>query len=51
MKIRIDYVDPSTIDAKQTQFENLPPETKELKDAVDSMINNKENSNQIDLEK
>lgn len=51
MKIRIDYVDPKSIDIKQMMLDNLPPETKELQEAVDSMINNKENSNQIDLVK
>ena len=44
-KIKIDYVDPKTIDIKQMMLENLPPETKDLKEAVDSLINNKENSN------
>ncbi len=32
-------------------LDNLPPETKDLQEAVDSLINNKENSNQIDIKK
>ena len=49
-KIRIDAVDPKLIDSKSRK-ESLPPETQDLQKAVNELINSKENSNKIDIEK
>jgi len=49
-KIRIDAVDPRSIDPKERK-ESMPPETKDLQKAVNDLINSKENSNKIDLKK
>lgn len=49
-KIRLDAVDPKSIDPKERK-ESMPPETKDLQKAVDDLINSKESSNKIDIKK